>query len=80
MIDLDSIEKAAQEALKFDSAYDAFLDRIEGGPKAILALVKEAKRYRWLRDHGSCPFSEADPVWEEPESFDAEIDNWMAME
>jgi hypothetical protein len=41
------------------------------------AAVKDAERYRWLCEHGSCPFAETDDAWEIG-NLNAAIDAAMA--
>lgn len=41
-------------------------------------VYRDAKRYRWLRAHGACPFAETDEEWESPEALDKAIDKRMA--
>lgn len=44
------------------------------------AYEQDARRYRWLRSHGDCPFAETDPVWYTPEAFDAAVDENLKAE
>ena len=44
------------------------------------AEVRDARRYRWLRAEGMCPFAETDDAWDSPESLDAAIDRAMEGE
>ena len=41
-VDLEVIEQAARDAMEKDSAWDAFLDRIDG-PETILALIHRVR-------------------------------------
>ena len=42
--------------------------------RELAAALVDAERYRWMRNHGGCPFAETDPCWESPDAFDADVD------
>jgi hypothetical protein len=46
----------------------------------LMALRRDAERYRWLRAHGGCPFAETDKAWESPEGLDKALDEWIRLD
>lgn len=44
----------------------------------LMALHRDAMRYRWIAAHGGCPFSEQDMTWADKEKLDARIDECIA--
>ncbi len=50
---------------------------LEGDRERMAGILADAKRYRWLREHGSCPFAETDDAWDS-DKLDAAIDERMA--
>lgn len=69
-----------RETRSFEDVYAIQTARILELERELSECRRDAERFQWIANHGSCPFAETDSVWYDDVLFTDAIDAAIAKE